>query len=80
MRHKFTREDITEVRIVRRTTMRDRTEILTTPRPFSEVFITARGESYYTRLFHTLDDNGHAREAQAQDFLRRQNAPAPHLD
>lgn len=80
MRQKFTREDITEIRITRRTTIHDRTELLTTPRPYSEVHITARGETYYTRLFHTLDDSGHAREAQAQDFLRRQNAPCPHLD
>ena len=51
--------------------------------PFSEVFITTGSEAfaadanatdrvYYTRLFHTLDDSPHARAAQAQDFLRRQ--------
>lgn len=33
MRQKFTREDITEIRIARRTTIHDRTELLTTPRP-----------------------------------------------
>jgi hypothetical protein len=43
---------------------------------FAEVFIdyTADGEprSSYSRLFHPLDDNAHARAAQWQAFLQRQ--------
>jgi hypothetical protein len=40
--------------------------------PFAEVFIvTEDGREYYTRLFHTLANDSHARAAQAQDFLKR---------
>lgn len=70
----MTRE-VTGVRIVQRTTFRDRREVLKAARPFSEVFIaTADGGHYYTRLFHTLADSPHARAAQTQDFLRRMEA------
>lgn len=39
---------------------------------FSEVFITQDGRTFYTRLFHQLDNSPHARAAQLQDFVRRQ--------
>lgn len=65
---------VTEVRIVQRTTNYDRKERLDKPRPFSEVFITADGRTYYSRLFHVLSNDAHARAAQTQDFLRRMGA------
>lgn len=71
--------DIESVRIVRRSTNWTganhgaRAERHTDAHPFSDVFIVAAGRCYYSRLFHTLDDSPHARSAQAQDFLRRQN-------
>ena len=43
--------------------------------PFSEVFVMQGGRSFYSRLWHTIDDSPHARAAQAQDFLRRQARP-----
>lgn len=69
----MTLEDITKIRIVRRFTNWDGKNWHQDPRPFSEVLITACGVPYCTRLFHTIDDSPHARAAQAQDFLRRQN-------
>jgi hypothetical protein len=62
----LTREDITEIRIEQCALIPDR--------PFSEVFITAGGETYYSRLWYPLDDTPFAREDQAQAFLRRQSA------
>lgn len=75
----MTLDDITEVRIVARTTNWSGANLGTAAqrhedaRPFSEVFIVAKGQTYYSRLFHTLDNSPHAKAAQAQDFLRRQN-------
>ncbi len=63
----LTRDDITEIRIERRGSE---------THPFSEVFITAAGRHYCTRLFHPLDDTPFAREDQAQGFLRRLAAAA----
>lgn len=74
--------DIESVRITRRETnwtganLGTKAEWHPDARPFSEVFIVAAGRSYYTRRFHTLDDSPHARAAQVQDFLRRQNRTA----
>lgn len=75
----MTEADIETVRIIRRSTNWTganhgaKAERHTDAHPFSEVFIFAAGRSYYTRLFHTIDDSSHARSAQVQDFLRRQN-------
>lgn len=71
--------DIESVRIVQRSTnwtganLGTKSEWHADGRPFSEVFIVAAGRSYYSRLFHTLDNSPHACAAQTQDFLRRQN-------
>lgn len=79
----MTLDDITEVRIERRTTNWTGANLGAPgqwhkePFPFADVFITAAGRHYYSRLFHTLDDSPHARAAQAQDFLRRQNRALP---
>jgi DNA-directed RNA polymerase beta subunit len=69
--------DIESVRITRCVTHYDGKEYHSDARPFSDVFIVAAGRTYYSRLFHTLDDSLHARAAQAQAFLKRQNADAP---
>lgn len=53
-----------EVRITRRETVPGR--------PFSEVFITSRGQSFYSRLWHVLDDTPLNRAHQAEQFARRQ--------
>lgn len=59
--------EVTKVEIMRRETKPGH--------PFSEVFIeyTEDGapRTSYSRLFHTLDDNAHARAAQTQAFLQR---------
>lgn len=69
----MTADDVESVRIERRETNWDKGVWHEKPHPFSDVFIVARGVNYYSRLFHTLDDSPHARAAQVQDFLRRQN-------
>lgn len=66
-------DDITEIRIVSRFTHFDRREWHADARPFSEVFIVALGQSYFSRVFFKIDDSPHARAAQKQEFLRRQN-------
>lgn len=66
--------EVTSVRIIQKTTNYDRKERLSTPRPFSEVLITADGKHYCTRLFHVISNDAHARAAQTQDFLRRMGA------
>lgn len=67
--------DVTDVRIVQRTTFMDRKAVCKDARPYSEVFITtADGARYYTRLFHVIDNSPHARAAQIQDFYRRMAA------
>lgn len=42
--------------------------------PFSEVFIEAGGQHYYTRLWHALDDTPFARADQREAFKRRWKA------
>jgi len=42
--------------------------------PFSEVFITTKLGTHYTRLFHTVDDSKFARAEQAAQFKRRWEA------
>ena len=42
--------------------------------PFSEVFITAGGQHYYSRLWYALDDSPFARADQREGFKRRWEA------
>lgn len=65
--------DIESVRIVRRETHFDNMIFWADARPFSEIFIVANGQHYFSRVFYALDNSPHAIAAQKQDFLRRQN-------
>lgn len=44
-------------------------------KPFSEILIEHEGRHYCSHVWWILDDDGHARAAQIQDFHRRQARP-----
>lgn len=69
----MTLDDIESIRIVPRETHYDNKTYWAVARPFSEIFIVANGQHYFSRVFYRLDNSPHAIAAQKQDFLRRQN-------
>lgn len=77
-RRKLTEADVATCTITRRFTHYDRQQWHADARPFSEISIVLTdGTPYLSRVFYPLDDTPHARAAQIQDFLKRQNAPWP---
>ena len=59
--------EITDIRIVRREIHWEGVK----REPFSEVFIEAGGQCYYSRLWYALDDSPFARADQREGFKRR---------
>ena len=62
--------EITDIRIVRREVHWEGIK----REPFSEVFITAGGQHYYSRLWYAIDDSPFARANQREGFKRRWEA------
>ncbi len=62
--------EITDIRIVRREVHWEGIK----REPFSEVFITAGGQHYYSRLWYAIDDSPFARADQREGFKRRWEA------
>lgn len=58
--------NVESVRIVFRNNKADN------PRAFSEIFIVADGEHYYSRTWDTIEDSPYQREHQKTAFLKRQ--------
>lgn len=62
--------EVTSIRIERREIHWEGTK----REPFSEVFIEAGGQHYYSRLWHVLDNTPFARADQTAGFKRRWEA------
>jgi hypothetical protein len=66
--------EVSQVRIVRRTTHYDRGTIRPQLYAFSEVLITAAGQHYLSRVWHEIPDTPFNRADQATQFRKRWEA------